>query len=542
MLSYFSCPLCSHSSRITIEDFHDRIASLLTRYLQCLICKANLKGLSLFHMHLTEHLSSQSYSKDNKIQNSCVYSVPSLETLVIRDTDGITNCEGSLEPLKDIYSRNFPSKEIAQHNCEFCGLIFSSDHFLSLHKDLMHRNIKNDLECKLCKTQFSTLESYRRHSKAIHGERRYHCNDCPKSFKLKGGLLMHAKMMHDNSSPTACRICHKTYSNKARKDLHEKRCSTNVFTKNSAVSSLKQDNFDSAKNSLNKLLSKTSQSLVNNASQNHNDPNEDKSSHTLTCQTKANFKINDSIENCSNVKNKLEKDLICKYQKSEPWYHGDSALYTKDLTPIVAKAQHFLLLENSNSYIDDSFPQNDLSGNMKFKLKQTDRYSQLMTQNTKDNTITQKMSMCQDTQLCSNQNELDIEYLPQIYGDNIAENNISKISADTAFETPTLNNNFLLEKPPINKISTNEFPALSNSEIMEPNVEKPITSTSDLNNEIPKIIFKPNLANVQDEEEIFLDENFIDNLTNSFVADNTTENNSKISCEVRIEFNHSLCK
>ena len=117
----------------------------------------------------------------------------------------------------------FPTSPPEQHSCDICGLIFSKDHFLQLHKDIMHKNsCYFEVSCKICKTKFEDLESYRNHVREAHSERRYMCEECPKTFKLKGSLAVHKRMYHDGN-PSICQICKKKFPSNARREFHERR-------------------------------------------------------------------------------------------------------------------------------------------------------------------------------------------------------------------------------------------------------------------------------------------------------------------------------
>ncbi|RXG72668.1 hypothetical protein Avbf_07772 [Armadillidium vulgare] len=229
MQPYLSCPLCLKNTLGDVQELQKYIASSLSRSHYCPICSASLKGLSSLHFHLKTHFPLTLELSVNGLSGSPEH-IPSLEKLEIRDDSNSPSSKVEIPQnlRKENVERDCEESErnlnSVQSNCEFCGLVFSSEYFLTLHKDIMHSDINQfEVECKQCKSRFKDLEAYRIHVKEIHSDRRYICNQCPKSFKIKGGLLVHTKMFHDQSSPSTCQVCKKNFTSKARKELHEKR-------------------------------------------------------------------------------------------------------------------------------------------------------------------------------------------------------------------------------------------------------------------------------------------------------------------------------
>lgn len=119
---------------------------------------------------------------------------------------------------------SLPSQSPRDHqSCDKCGLVFSSEHFLQLHKDIIHRHSDCfEVSCKICAEKFKDLESYRNHVRENHTDRRYLCDDCTKTFKLKGSLMVHRRMYH-SGSPSICRTCNKRFPSQTRMEFHERR-------------------------------------------------------------------------------------------------------------------------------------------------------------------------------------------------------------------------------------------------------------------------------------------------------------------------------
>ncbi|KAF2366665.1 Lipid transport protein N-terminal [Trinorchestia longiramus] len=128
----------------------------------------------------------------------------------------------SFTDLKFPVQANSPSTS-SQYSCDECGLMFSSQHFLVWHKDVIHKHSDCfEVSCKLCKKKFPNLETYRNHVRENHNEQRYMCEKCPKTFKLRGSLVVHKRMYHDGT-PSICQFCYKKFPSDTRRDFHERR-------------------------------------------------------------------------------------------------------------------------------------------------------------------------------------------------------------------------------------------------------------------------------------------------------------------------------
>ena len=160
----------------------------------------------------------------------------------------------------------------ASVHCDLCGWNFDNEKFLQLHKVLMHSphrtsrllpltepldettssshfnslRLKNEFRCKECPhLMFKTGEDYTNHLKVLkipgrpfdslqpnicsqdtHNDQRHVCNVCGKLFKLRGSLLVHQRVVHNpigEDRSFQCRVCSRKFSNKYRRDHHEKR-------------------------------------------------------------------------------------------------------------------------------------------------------------------------------------------------------------------------------------------------------------------------------------------------------------------------------
>ena len=235
-MGYLACPVCERESLANVSDLQLRVATALTRPLTCPICSASVSGLQAFHHHLGAHLHPQHNACSSPgtppvASGTIIYppvnspeTIPNLENLDINDGGGCASSPSGIQGEAAGEKASADCNVNQAHNCDLCGLVFSSEHFLKIHKDIIHsKKCVFDVTCKLCKKKFKDFETYRNHVREEHSERRYMCEYCPKTFKMKGSLLVHTRMFHDPSSPGTCHVCNKTFTTRARRELHEKR-------------------------------------------------------------------------------------------------------------------------------------------------------------------------------------------------------------------------------------------------------------------------------------------------------------------------------
>ena len=92
-----------------------------------------------------------------------------------------------------------------------CGLQYSSLYNLSRHVSIHLQNVPSkDFSCEACGKLFSSEYSMDRHIVMVHQERsetaKFKCDNCEKSFALKGNLVRHRKG-HKSSQNVACPAC-----------------------------------------------------------------------------------------------------------------------------------------------------------------------------------------------------------------------------------------------------------------------------------------------------------------------------------------------
>ncbi|CAL4122397.1 unnamed protein product [Meganyctiphanes norvegica] len=267
----FSCPICSESVS-GLPAFHHHLAEHLPIQQPTSIgtpnsvtnsetSSTNINGSSTPQYSsvpnspesFTEFLSTLSGNNEvppvhkNNVVGVSTESIPQLERLEIKDdqSNHYGSCssliseiqdrprsENSVEQPQISKPNNGFEKDTGgitstnQYPCDICGIVYSTENFLKIHKNIVHGNDKmepSEISCKHCTLSFDNFDTFRAHVSETHSERQYICDRCPKTFKLKGSLLVHKRMFHDPLSPGSCNICHKSFTTRARKELHERR-------------------------------------------------------------------------------------------------------------------------------------------------------------------------------------------------------------------------------------------------------------------------------------------------------------------------------
>ena len=160
-------------------------------------------------------------STQDRFENSLHCCSTPMSILINNLSRTSSRCSVTAEDQRIHHESSLP--QLDQQSCDQCGLVFSSDHFLQLHKDIIHHHSDCfEVSCKICNNKFQDLETYRNHVRENHTDRRYLCDECPKTFKMKGSLMVHRRMYHDGS-PSTCQTCKKKFPSHTRMEFHERR-------------------------------------------------------------------------------------------------------------------------------------------------------------------------------------------------------------------------------------------------------------------------------------------------------------------------------
>ncbi|XP_063837090.1 zinc finger protein 99-like isoform X10 [Ostrinia nubilalis] len=83
----------------------------------------------------------------------------------------------------------------AQLTCDLCGVVFTRNNKLMMHKKRVHFKEKN-VACDVCGGFFFDADSLKKHQISHSQDKPFQCDICPKSFKRKSGLAMHISQCH----------------------------------------------------------------------------------------------------------------------------------------------------------------------------------------------------------------------------------------------------------------------------------------------------------------------------------------------------------
>lgn len=213
------CPVCSHNVFETSESLRDRLIFVSTNKIPCPICQLEVTGIDKLTIHLFSHVkivpvksssSSNQAPKDGKknkeeyqgIQQSkksktntikskqtvatnapvkFVKIYPKLPVISLNTVPVLDMTRASIEDGVNVRNSLYlptlkPETTIIQSNttCNMCGLQFVDANILKVHRCLIH-NIDENVNTTATK---------------------YQCHVCPKSFKMRGSLMVHMRVAH----------------------------------------------------------------------------------------------------------------------------------------------------------------------------------------------------------------------------------------------------------------------------------------------------------------------------------------------------------
>ena len=117
-----------------------------------------------------------------------------------------------------IYKKTGDPKKTSKHCCHICGRVCQSSKGLSQHQQV-HQNGES-LQCKICGTKY-TQRSYLTRHMLTHGEKRFHCDICKKTFFQTTDLKMHMRV-HTGERPHVCEVCSKRFRQSSHLISHMK--------------------------------------------------------------------------------------------------------------------------------------------------------------------------------------------------------------------------------------------------------------------------------------------------------------------------------
>lgn len=111
--------------------------------------------------------------------------------------------------------------KIKPYVCDFCGLCFTDNAKLQSHRRVHTGERPYKCDFPGCTSAFKQAYDYVKHKMSIHSdERKFSCEECGATFKLKGGLRAHRRLMHSKDNLKNCGECSKQFLNAAALNNH----------------------------------------------------------------------------------------------------------------------------------------------------------------------------------------------------------------------------------------------------------------------------------------------------------------------------------
>ena len=139
----------------------------------------------------------------------------------------------SLIRHKKVHSGNKPFE------CKICHKKFAYKQNRNIHqtrceqgpKDecnitTMHKDGSLPFKCDSCQKTFSRISTLNRHTSLLHSDTDtmgVGCDVCGKMFRRNDCLIRHKKI-HSGHKPFECEICHKKFTYKQKRDIHQTKC------------------------------------------------------------------------------------------------------------------------------------------------------------------------------------------------------------------------------------------------------------------------------------------------------------------------------
>ncbi|XP_059049265.1 zinc finger protein ZFP2 isoform X2 [Achroia grisella] len=218
-----SCPICTHTGVFdSVKSLRDRLIHVSTNKILCQVCQEEVSGLDKLTIHLFTHvklLTTKGYSE--KLDN--ITNTSNSTTLLNETSNALqkkTKPAGSknkttlsitnmpikyvkIYPKLPVISLNpVPVIDITRTSEEKC-VQASNPMFVPVIK-ADTTLIQTNTTCSVCGLQFVDGDVLKIHKCLMHSTdgninqniSRYNCHICPKSFKMRGSLMVHLRVAH----------------------------------------------------------------------------------------------------------------------------------------------------------------------------------------------------------------------------------------------------------------------------------------------------------------------------------------------------------
>lgn len=202
-------------NEIRVNDECVELEALTQRY-QCRLCTSTFKERRYFQSHVrTVHGKSKNLKCSVAgCEEVFVYRVQRLRHLRQKHPEVYEESDDDVSETLD---------------CELCDSVFKSKKSFEEHLEQEHDTNEEDDEkkrtCELCepKKVFKKLRYLLLHTRAVHSDQAFQCNQCSKTFSFRCSLGRHVKAVHKNIRDHKCDEieCGKTFRNSYELKQHK---------------------------------------------------------------------------------------------------------------------------------------------------------------------------------------------------------------------------------------------------------------------------------------------------------------------------------
>lgn len=166
---------------------------------ECFVCKCSVDGVNRLRSHMKKHRHHPvRHVVPEQVSQKLAAKAP----------------PHSVKTSKKLTSK----KSTKLFACQKCPIKFSKKVYLDLHQKTHWLKTKT-FECYICKHMQTRLYNLKQHMNIHMNKRRFACDQCPRTYKLRTSLLHH-KLTHNDKS-IECDECDKKFWTKFRLDKHK---------------------------------------------------------------------------------------------------------------------------------------------------------------------------------------------------------------------------------------------------------------------------------------------------------------------------------
>lgn len=179
------CPLCCQPNFPSIDSLRISLVNVTNRPLECPICCDVLYGLDKLTIHLFSHSLNQEKQYDNGVSNVHLSAQPSETKIESFSNENNVNQQSDLhESCSQIDIRGKHSTKTVEPHCDICGSTFHSIELQRMHLKLVHEISDEVIQRNESVTGDKDSKNY------------FPCHLCMKTFKMKGSLRVHLRVVH----------------------------------------------------------------------------------------------------------------------------------------------------------------------------------------------------------------------------------------------------------------------------------------------------------------------------------------------------------